>query len=65
MITKIGNFKVGIYFQLAENKRKLVKKMAEEVCLATQFLSLSCDEIHSRSKQELCNDMVKGENTYS
>ena len=62
--TKPGNFKDGSYFKLTNAERGAVDKVAEETCLATIFLSLSCDELHYNSKQELKNDMVKGENKY-
>ena len=38
--------------------------MAEEICLSTRFLSLASNTLHAASKQELRNDMVKGEDKY-
>ena len=63
-IKKTGTFSDGTYFTLDDADRNLVDKMAEEICLSTRFLSLSSDAIHSGSKQELANDMVKGEDKY-
>ena len=63
-IKKSGTFDDGTYFKLNDAERALVNKMAEEMCLSTRFLSLSSDLIHSGSKQELVNDMVKGEDKY-
>ena len=45
-------------------ERKAVDMVAEESCLATLFLSLASDKLHANSKQELRNDMVKGEDKY-
>lgn len=63
-ISKGGTFQDGTYFELLTSEKNLVNKMAEEVCLSTRFISLTCNEIHSWSKQELLNDMVKGDNKY-
>jgi len=60
-IKKIGTFKDSGYFDLDSNKRALVDKMAEEICLSVRFLSLVSKKIYSSSKKELVNDMVKGE----
>ena len=63
-ISKSGKYSNGVYFNITDNERKLVDKMAEEICLSTRFLALSCDAVHYKSKQELKNDMVKGDNKY-
>ena len=42
----------------------MVDKIAEDICLSTRFLSLASDRLHAASKQELRNDMVKGEDKY-
>ena len=60
-----GIFKDGGYFGLNNDDRALVDKMSEEIYLSTKFLSLASEKLHSRSKQELINDMVKGEDKYS
>ena len=52
----------GVYFKMTDNKRVLVDKMAEEICLAKRFLSLASDDLHYKSNQELKNGMVTGEN---
>ena len=63
-ITKSGTFDDGSYFRLTPAERKTVDRMAEEICLSVRFLSLSSNALHSSSKQELRNDMVKGEDKY-
>jgi len=50
-----------VYFDMSEVERKLVDNMAEEICLSTRFLSLSSNKLHGASKQELKNDLVKGD----
>ena len=59
-----GAFEDGTYFTMREEECKLVDKMSEEICLSTRFLSLASNRLHSASKQELCNDMVKVEDNY-
>ena len=61
-ISKEGFYKDGTYFILSAVEKALVGRMTEETYLSTRFLSLSYDGIHSRSKQELKNDVVKGNN---
>jgi len=63
-ISKDETYKDGIYSVLSTAKRNLVDKMAKDICLSIRFLSLSCDDIRSRSKQELKTDMLKGDNKY-
>ena len=59
-----GTYKDGSYFALDPSIRKQVDEKAEEICLATRFLSLSSDKLHRQSKQELKNDLVKGDDKY-
>ena len=61
---KGGTFQDEAYFELPANEKDFGDKVVEEVCILTRFLSLSCNKIHSRSKQELRNNMVKGGNKY-
>ena len=63
-ITADGTYEDGTYFSMDGDERKLVNKAAEEICLSTRFLSLASNKLHSGSKQELRNDMVKGEDKY-
>ena len=63
-IYKDRTYKDGTYFYLSIAKRNLVNKIAEDICLSTRFLLLSCDDIHSRNKQGLKNDIVKGDTKY-
>ena len=63
-ISTSGTFKDGNYFLLSKDDRQLVDDMAEEICLSTRFLSLASDRLHSASKQELKNNLVKGINNY-
>lgn len=63
-ISKDNTHNDGKYFKLNTAERTHVDKMAKDTCLSTRFLFLSCDDIHSRSKQELKNDMVEGDNNY-
>ena len=63
-ISDTGTYEDGTYFQLPNGDRTLVDNMAEEICLSTRFLSLASNKLHSASKQELRNDMVKGEDKY-
>ena len=63
-VSKSGTFDDGTYFELIVVERAMVDKMAEEICLSTRFLSLSSNALHAGSKQELRNDMVKGEDKY-
>ena len=63
-ISSGGSFKDGSYLKLSENDRNQMDKMAEEIFLSTMFLSLSSNIIHSGSKQEIVNDMVKREDKY-
>lgn len=51
----------GTYFKLSNENRKLVDKVAKEICLSTRFLSLASNKLHAAGKQALRNDMVKGE----
>ena len=44
--------------------RGLVDVHAVEICLTTRFLLFSSRKLHSQSKQELKNDLVKGDNKY-
>ena len=59
-----GTFKDDKYHKLDEDERKMVEDKAAEICIATRFLSLSSDKLHSASKQEMKNDVVKGKNNY-
>ena len=63
-ISRSGTYEDGAYFKLTDVERKAVDMVAEESCLATLFLSLASDKLHANSKQELRNDMVKGEDKY-
>ena len=63
-ITTTGSYEDGAYFKLTNDQRIAVDKMAEDICLSVRFLSLSSNRLHSASKQELRNDMVKGEDKY-
>ena len=63
-ISKNGKYEDGTYFELTKDERKLVDEMAEEICLSTRFLSLSSNRLHGASKQELKNDLVKGDDKY-
>ena len=63
-ISNSGTYKDGTYFKLTEDERKVVDEKSEEICLETRFLSLSSNKIHSQSKQELKNDLVKGDEKY-
>ena len=63
-VTTTGLYKEGAYFKLSDDERTLVNRMAEEICLSTRFLSLASNKLHIWSKQELVNDMVKGEDNY-
>ena len=63
-ITATGTYDDGTYFRLSSDERKAVNKVAEEICLSTRFLSLASNKLHAASKQELRNDMVKGEDNY-
>ena len=57
-------FKDGTYFQLTTDERALVDDVAEEICLSTRFLALFSNKLHVASKQELKNDLVKGDDKY-
>ena len=57
-----GTYKVGVYFNPDDAKRKLVDENAKEICLTTRFLSLPSYKLHYDSKQALRNDMIKGDN---
>ena len=59
-MTKKGTFNNGTYFNFNEDTRGLVDARTEEICLVTRFLSLSSNKLHSQSKQELKNDLIKG-----
>ena len=63
-ISKSGTFKDGTYFELNDDERTLVNDISEEICLSTMFLSLYSDRIHGASRQELKNDLVKGDDKY-
>ena len=63
-ISTSGTYKDGTYFKLTEDERELVDQKAEEICLATRFLSLSSNKLHSQSKQELQNDLIKEDDKY-
>ena len=63
-IADARTYEDGTYFQLSMDDRTLVDNMAKERCLSTRFLSLASNKLHSASKQELRNDMVKGEDKY-
>lgn len=63
-ISKKDTYKDETYFVLKSDKRKLVDNHAKEICLATRFLSLSSNKLHSQCKQELKNDIVKGDDKY-
>ena len=38
--------------------------MSEEICLSTRFLSLASNKLYSVSKQELKNELIKGDENY-
>ena len=59
-----GTYKKGTYFALTSNERAMVDEMSEEICLSTRFLSLASNKLHAQSKQELKNDLVKGDDKY-
>jgi len=61
-ITKGGSYKDGPYFTLVDDERKIVDSMAEDICLFTRLLS--SNRLHSASKQELRNDLIKGDDKY-
>ena len=63
-ITTTGSYADGAYYRLNDIERPLVDSMAEEICLSTRFLSLASNKLHMWSKQELVNDMVKGDDNY-
>ena len=63
-ITESGTYKDETYIKLKDDHRTLVDKMARKFCLSTRFLSLASNKLHSASKQELRNDMVKGKDEY-
>jgi len=63
-IRKESTYKDGTCFVLDLDKRKPAENHEEEICLATRFLSMSSDKLHSQSKQELKNDLVKGDDKY-
>ena len=63
-ISQGGTYKEGTYFKLTADEREMVDDMAEEICLSTRFLSSSSDRLYSASKQELKNDLVKGDDKY-
>ena len=60
-IDQMETYEGGTYFKLSTKDRKLVDAMAEEICLSTRFLSLASNRLHSASKQELKNDLIKGD----
>ena len=62
-ITATGLYNVGAY-RLKESKQVLVDKMVAEIYLSTRFLSLGSDKLHMWSKQELVNNMIKGDDNY-
>ena len=59
-----GTYKDWSYFALDPSVRKQVDEKEEESCLATRFLSLLSDKLHRQSKQELKNDLIKGDDKY-
>ena len=63
-IDQMGTYDDGIYFKLSTKDRKFVDAVAEEICLSTSFLSLASNRLHSASKQELKNDLIKGGDNY-
>ena len=48
------------YFNLCENTCALVNKRAEEIFISTRMMSLASNKKISASKQELKNDLIKG-----
>lgn len=59
-----GSYKDGTHFKLNNDERALDDAMPEEICLSTGFLSLSSNKFHYTSKQELKNNLIKGDNKY-
>lgn len=59
-----GTYRDGTYFKLSTNNRKLVDNQAEEICLATRFLSLPSNKVHSQNKHELKYNLIKGDDIY-
>ena len=62
-ISKVVKYKEVVYFILSNAERKLVNARAEEICISTRLLSLSSNNKFAASKQELRNNLVKGEKT--
>ena len=54
----------GAYFKMTDDQRKLVDEKTDEICLSTRSLSLSSNTLHSQSKQELKNDVIKVDDKY-
>ena len=63
-ITTDGTYRKGTYFALTTTERALVDEMAEDICLSTRFISLASNKLHAQSKQELKNDLIKGDDKY-
>ena len=49
---------------MEDDNRKLVDDKADNMCLVKCFLSVSSNKLHYHSKQELKNDMIKGDDNY-
>ena len=63
-ISVTGTYKYGTCFVFSKDDRVLVDAMAEDICLSTRFLLLASNELHSSSKQELKNGIIKGDDKY-
>ena len=64
-ISRSGTYKDGTYFKLLDDEKIIVEEKSEEIYLAIQFLSLSSNKLHSQSKQEVNNDLIKRDDKYS
>ena len=63
-VTKQDTFDDETYFIPNQYMRGLADACAEEICLATRFLSLFSNKFHSQSNQYLKNNLVKGDDNY-
>ena len=63
-IPSVGTYKGGDYSKLDNATRQLVDEKAEVIWLATRFLSLSSNNLHCHSKQDIKRNMIKGGDNY-
>ena len=61
---KTGTYKSGTYFQLKDDEINLVDYRSEEIFLSTRLLFLSSNKLPYQSKQELKNNLTKGDDNY-